>query len=360
MVHLTTEARRPPARTGRSALAWGAASFVLMQLGLALAIERWLPELRDPSYAVKARVLGRRTGVANRAAAIVMVGSSRVEYGLLGQALEEQLQAMCSRRPVVFNFGISGAGPVTELLTVRRLLADGIRPDLLLIEVLPPCLAGQLPSSELTRLTSDRLRLDDLPLVARYGPPLAELRADWWQGWPVPWYSHRYAILARSAPQFLPGRVPSGAFDQIDESGSPPLPESAPTPDAYRRGLEQARTAYAPCFAGFELGGPACAALQELLELCQHEQIAAALVLMPEGQDFRDLYPSAAWAQIEQFLGALSRRYCAPVIDARDWVPDAHFSDGHHLLRPGAALFTERLAREHLGPFLAVTHGREN
>ena len=39
--------------------------------------------------------------------------------------------------PVVFNYGILGAGPVLELLTLRRLLADGVHPDCIIVEAWP-------------------------------------------------------------------------------------------------------------------------------------------------------------------------------------------------------------------------------
>jgi hypothetical protein len=345
--------RQRPAEQGRSALLWGLATFAVLQVGLAVAIEGWLPELRDPSYAYKARRLRRRTGDTHRPPAVVMLGSSRVEHGLRGQLLEEQLQAETGTRPVVFNFGVSGAGPVIELLVLRRLLAEGIRPDLLLVEVLPPFLAGQVHSPEVDRLTVDRLWLRELPLASRYGRPLAELRAGWWQSWPVPWYSHRFAILTRFAPLFLPGRSPAWTFDLDDESGWAAPAVSTVTPESYRRGLAAAQAEYAPYFIGFRLGGTSCRALRELLDLCRQEQIAAALVLMPEGKDFRDLYPPLAWAEIETFLNGLSWEYGVPLVNAREWVCGEHYSDSHHLLPAGAALFTERLGRECIAPLLA-------
>jgi hypothetical protein len=39
-----------------------------------------------------------------------------------------------------------------------------------------------------------------------------------------------------------------------------------------------------------------------------------------------------------------------PHIDARDWLPDDHFIDAHHLFAVGACQFSQRLANELLGP----------
>ena len=39
-------------------------------------------------------------------------------------------------------------------------------------------------------------------------------------------------------------------------------------------------------------------------------------------------------------------------VDAREWLPDSSFSDGHHMLRPGAELFSDRLNREVIAPWV--------
>jgi hypothetical protein len=41
-----------------------------------------------------------------------------------------------------------------------------------------------------------------------------------------------------------------------------------------------------------------------------------------------------------------------PLIDARDWVDDDGFWDGHHMLPAGAAQFTHRFEREALQPLV--------
>jgi hypothetical protein len=94
------------------------------------------------------------------------------------------------------------------------------------------------------------------------------------------------------------------------------------------------------------------AALHELLELCRQRQIGAALVLMPEGSEFRSIYSPAAWQQIGTFLAETSHEFAVPVVNAREWVPDNNFTDSHHLLLRGATVFTERLGQEVILPLL--------
>jgi hypothetical protein len=125
------------------------------------------------------------------------------------------------------------------------------------------------------------------------------------------------------------------------------------TPAERRRYADLARGQYRDCFGDFRLAGGPARALGDLLDCCGRERLPAALVLMPEATAFRALYPPAVLGGIERFLADLSREKHVPLIDARTWVEDGGFWDGHHLLPEGAAVFTERFAREALRPLLA-------
>jgi hypothetical protein len=361
-------------------LLWGLGSFVCLQLGLAVAIEVCLPEFRAPYYAPKAarleqrlrEVSGPEPGMmrsilerlpffhpawpqpARQAKVILALGSSRTADGLRGGELEGPMTQELGVPVIAFNFGLPGAGPLTELLTLQRLLADGVRPDLVVIEVLPPLLAGQEPvrSAELSRLPATGLWLREFAFVAHYGGPAKQQRRDWCEAWPIPWYAQRQAILSCLAPAWLPYQYRRDWFRNIDDSGWIDSPLRDLSPERRRLAVEHARQDYAPILARFQLGGPACQALRDLLELCRQEHIATALLLMPEGTDFRSWYPPDKRRMIEAFLDRLSREYAAPVIDAREWIADEDFSDSHHLQPEGAARFTERLGPTALLPLL--------
>jgi hypothetical protein len=75
------------------------------------------------------------------------------------------------------------------------------------------------------------------------------------------------------------------------------------------------------------------------------------LVLMPESEGFRALYLPATTERLYAFLAALEAEYGAPLIDARGWLPAAAFTDGHHMLRPGAEAFSDRLVRDAILPY---------
>jgi len=336
-------------KRGRTTLAWAVAIFAAAQLSLAAAIELWLPQLRDPIYGDKLNQL--RSCIAAAPAGtplVVMLGSSRAVHGLNAGLLEQQLAKRQGRPVIAYNFGIPGAGPFTELICLKRLLAEGIRPDLALIEVLPPMLAGQTPSFDLGQFPADRIWLHETALIERYTNrifPEQRLAADWWAGWWSPIHAHRFAVMRAICPQFVPPEGRGHLFARFDERGWNIMPEQVKTPERAQAALETARKEYAGILAQFKLGGASCQALHELLDLCKRERISAGLVLMPEGPAFRSWYPVAARREIGAFVSGLSDRYSVQLIDAREWIAEKSFLDSHHLLAPGSQEFSLTLAR---------------
>jgi hypothetical protein len=124
------------------------------------------------------------------------------------------------------------------------------------------------------------------------------------------------------------------------------------TPEEYRFALEHARREYAAILQGFRLSPHADGALRELLALCRRQQVQAVLVLTPEAQDFQSWYASAARREIDGYVQRLAAETGVTVVDARNWVGDDDFADGHHVLPTGADCYSERLAREVLRPLV--------
>lgn len=334
---------------------WTLAVFAAVQLSLALAIEfRW-PELRDPIYGDKLHQLRAHMAAApGDASLVLMLGSSRAVHGLDAAAVEQRLNEAGQRPVTVYNFGIPGAGPLTELICLQRLLAEGIRPELALIEVLPPMLAGQTWSFDQTQYPADRMWRREIPLIERYTQevfPEQNLRVDWWCGWWTPALTHRIAILRKVCPSFVPPEGRGHLFAQFDEQGWNAMPDATRTPERLQTGLQTAQSEYSGVLARFQIGGASCRALEEMLETCRKEQIAAALVVMPEGDTFRTWYPAPAWRQIEALLHDLSERFSVPLINGRAWIAEEHFIDSHHLLSSGARTFSQRLG-QHAAPLL--------
>jgi hypothetical protein len=350
--------RRP--RRARTALLTASVAFLAGQLAAAAVAAR-SPFLRDPLYADKASRLRRcfaDGGPGRPPYRVLMLGSSRTAGGFHGRRMEEQLAG--EGRPVrVFNFGIPAAGPVTQLLYLRRLRDEGVRPDLLLVEVMPPMLAD-LPDGPLERqwLFPGRLWRGEVETLLGYGFPAEPSWAAWRQSWLLPAYGMRSPALGRVMPSCLPWAYRSDWSRGTDDRGwlapdAPPLPRAE-----YARQVAGTRAEYAPRLAAYRVGGPACRALEELLATAVGQGLPTVLVLMPEGSDFRSWYPADADRQLGTYLDGLCRRYGAGFTDARGWVPDEGFVDSHHLLAAGAVAFTDRLACEAVLPRLRRAEGR--
>lgn len=339
-------------RQNRNSLFWGLGGFALIQLTLAVAIESKLPQFRDPEFGCRLQLL-HQLQVRSRPAPflVLALGSSRTTAGIRGDILSEQLGGRLPGHPVAFNFGVTGAGPITHLINLRRLLKEGIRPGFVLIEILPPMLNARGPNAEAGRLTAQKLWLDDVDLLVSHYGRAPQLREEWLAGWPIPGYEHRYPLVSRLGPSLIPYPDRLDWVYTLDRFGSPREQKRERTaPDACL--VRAALADYSIRLADFTIGGTGCSGIKGLLDLCSSHGIAAALLLMPEGREFRALYQPSVWRQIETHLEALSQAYQVPVINARAWLPDACFIDSHHLLPSGARQFSRRLAQESLVPLI--------
>jgi hypothetical protein len=339
-------------RTAPRALAWGVAVFAVAQLGLGLAAELY-PRLRDPLYGDKLVKLQRRLP-AEPTPTVVMLGSSRTGLGFHGKHAERVLAAELGRPAVAFNYGVPASGPVTHLVYLNRLLRDGVAPDLVLVEVMPSMLTGG-PGAPLEKnwFFADRLTFREQDTVIRHGFPAEAVRGRWRESVLVPAYALRFQLMSRISPSWLPWQLRFDWSRGSDECGWGTTAAQSVDPARRTRGVDQARAEYAAILAGLQPGGPAVAALEELLAVCRGRGIAVRLVLMPEGTLFRGFYGPGVSDRLMVFLAALTDRAGVPrVVDCRGWLPDGAFYDSHHMFADGAQAFTDRLTREVIAPAL--------
>jgi hypothetical protein len=341
---------RTPQRRGRAGLAWGLVFFAALQGAFTPFAERYYPEMIDPEFGYKlSRLCRRRAEEPGRPLAVVL-GSSHTLSGLRPDLLASSPKG--GPAPLVFNFGLTGAGPVQELLCLRRLLDHGVRPDWLLVEVMPGFLNQEGLAAEEGRIDVRHLGWRDAPLLGRYFARRPLGNPDWWAARLNPCFTHRFAMLSRLAPEWLPDRRRVDQFrDGLDPWGWWP-PRKEVSAEEYRSGLERARGEYAAVFDRFHVSGVADRALRELLELCRAERVRVLLFVMPEGSEFRGWHAPEAQAEADAYLAGLSAAYGVPLVNARCWVPDPEFGDGHHLRYSGATRFSERFAREAFRPLL--------
>ncbi|MCS6852781.1 MAG: DUF1574 domain-containing protein [Gemmataceae bacterium] len=361
--------RRPGRRHGlhrrcRCSLAWAAAIAIGLQAGLAVTLDRGLVVLRNGPFHDKYQRLCQRLEGAARAEPlasrgpwragvpepVLILGSSRSAYGFRSGVMEERLAAETGRPVVVYNFSMYGAGPTMHLLNLRRLVQRGVRPSVVLVEVLPPLLGGSGPEPTEGRwLYTHRLDRDDLLTLEAIGFPTEPRWPVWrWSFW-VPWYTQRFAILSRLYPTLLPWSCREDWALDTDAWGDSHLVASAL---ATRRDEAIGRTygEYHALLSDFQLHAVSVAALRAILGLCREEGISVALVLMPEGPAFRSWYPASAWAAIQAMLSEVQRDYGVPVVSTRDWLTEEDFLDSHHILPSSAQRFSDRFVREALLP----------
>jgi len=327
----------------RRTLAWSALAFLSLQLVLAGAVEAWLPQVRDPEYAVRETRLVKRLACGNGQGLWLMLGSSRTQLGLQAARLDETAG---SDRVTAFNFGMPGCGPLMQLICLDRLRVLGVRPKLLLVEINPAMLSWRNGEPlEERMLDGARLSLSELARVLPLCEQPRRVLGKW--AWA------QFAAGLRRAGQLRRWLAFDAADDVeaadylMDDHGWQIVPWTA---DAERRrGLTRLATdQYDGALANFKPGAKPARALRALLNRCQEESVPVALVLMPEGSSFRKLYGPRAEPALQAFLGDLCREHDLLLIDGRRWVGDDLFVDGHHLLPDGAVAFTERFRRNAL------------
>jgi hypothetical protein len=332
--------------TARQTLTWAAAWFVLVQLA-AIALLEWKhPEVLDPKYGCRLAQLRTRLRRAPGRRLVVALGTSRAEQGF-----RPGLLTTTDGGPVVFNLARGGSSPLLHLVTLRRLLADGARPDGVLLEIFPPSLVEPETGATLPKTT-----LRDFPVLCRY-PVSRETYADFLRDRAVPLYAHRSGILAECAPAGLAPRGPWVRRLWDPRGGEWRAISEGVTPQQRRDLTADARRRYFRKLQNFRVAPGADSALRALLTLCRERGIGVVLFLMPESSEFRSWYPPPARERLSAYLASLRRDYGTPLIDARSWIPDDDFWDGHHLLRGGAAAFTQRFAAEVLSARIEKQRG---
>jgi hypothetical protein len=123
--------------------------------------------------------------------------------------------------------------------------------------------------------------------------------------------------------------------------------------DRYPRALARTKQDYSPVLVNYRTGGAGAAAIRDTLSQCRQQGIHVAVMLMPESSEHREWYGQAGYADVTEFAFGLGNEFGIPVVDAREWLTDQGFADGHHLTGSGADAFTTRLANEFVTPWLA-------
>ncbi|MBY0459122.1 MAG: hypothetical protein K2V38_17440, partial [Gemmataceae bacterium] len=321
------------------------------------ALDAPWPHVRDPEYGMRRARLKARLREHPGRPLVLVVGSSRVCMGVKPDAWEAA-RPRAPNDPLLFNLGAVGAGPVAELIAVRRAVADGFRPAVVLLEYWPPVLRQDGRFGEPERVGS-RLRCDDWPVVERYFPDPDRAGRQMLADRVNPLAGNRDKWVPRFLPELLPARRHAdAAWRELDGWGWLPGMDVAPD-DEVNRGKLTAhhRPHFRDRFDGWTLHPTSDGALREAVSLARSHGARVGLVFLPEGAGFRAWYPPEVACAGREHLARLVAELGVDAIDARDWAGDGQLADGLHLSRAGAGPFTARLGREVGRVFFGPTGG---
>ncbi len=344
--------RRYDPRRARAGVLWGLAMFGLILGGTSAVIEWRLPRMIDPVYLGRLRYVrqGQAAELA-RTRTLLLFGTSRTYEGVDAPALLRSLSDGLGQRVIAVNWGIPGCTFGYNLLTWQRMRRDGVRPDMLVIEVMPSLFHADEQAQVNEELApASRLGHSDLPLVNPSQGNRPGLQREVALAEACTLYSRRYALAWALSPRLVP---------DLDDECHPfvwPLNLSS-TLEPRHLSSEQRSQALALAYKQYRhplthFQTPRAQTLRKLLACCRASGIATALLVMPEGPMYRSWYGPETWPKIQAWLDETSREFASPVINAREWMAEEDFSDSHHLLPQAAAPFSQRLGREGILPVL--------
>ncbi len=333
--------------TARGLLCWGLFWYAVAQLALFV----WM----DDSWALnRTRVehqkweqLHTRLAEFPDRPLVLMLGSSRTDWAFQAGRLDGQPGP--DGRPLhVYNLGVPTTGPMHEALYLNDLLDEGIRPRLLLIELV----TTHLNQSRRTFISEEHftvplwLNAHQLMFFRPYFSNPRKALIEWVQARVSPWYAFRWHIHEhlQGHDEFI--RPYEQARQPMDSWGCRILCDDPGTPEYRASRWGGAFSMYGMSLQQFRLGAKPAQAMHDLLARCRRERIPVALVLMPITQEFRALIPAEGRAELDNFVAELCDRYGTDLIDASDWLDRADFDDGHHVLKTGAHKFSTRMIDE--------------
>jgi len=333
---------------GLRVLAVFVAGLFAFNFALAMLLEKGPAHWRDPEYGFHLRALQQKRRQFPDRKLTVILGSSRTAMGVRPDVYEASLGDPLEA-PLLFNMSLAGAGPILQLMTLERMLTDGIIPDAILLEYWPPLLRGDGPYREDRRIGAPRLRESDEPIVDDYFADPEDVRSKMRWGRTIPAWYHRRAFLDQLWPESVPRTERTdAAWAPLDGWGWLPGRKSYTT-DQVEKGWPQVAGFYAPLFQGFAVAPVADRALRTLLARCRMLGIDVSLLALPESNRFRTMMTPESIRIGVDFRRGLQREFGVPLIDGTPWAEDASLPDGYHLTQDGATRFTRELSG-HIAP----------
>jgi hypothetical protein len=334
-------------RAARRTILWGVVAVLVAHLSLATALETVLPQVRDPEYGYRLVRAREQQRLHPTRPLVLVMGSSRT-----ANAVDPSAAGFPDEpgAPLLFNFGLSGEGPLHLRTHLARIRADGVKPDVLLVELFPALLVVDEPpdatfSLSVVKLTvGDLRRLDfDRPVTFHRRWAVQRLNA---------WHVQRLAIMSHVAPDWLAWRQRLNHYwTRTDRFGFEPY-EWHKIDEMREARLADTQSLFAWPVQVLRVGASSDRAIRGLVADCRATGTPIAFFLTPESPTFRSWYTAESRAALATYLRALSAELNCPVFEAPEDYAEEDFGDGHHLLPRAAARFTRHLSERHLKPWL--------
>lgn len=344
------QSHRSARHSARAVLALGCCIMLAATIGMSAALETVRPEWRDPEFGHRLTRLQQFEREAPGRPLVLFLGTSRAQNALDPSSMTTSNEP---GSPLFFNFGQSGSSPLKVLLTLLRVLDAGIRPAAVVVEVLPPWLGADGPAEGQFSSEAPRLSDADLRHLMPYCTNEKNLRSRWLSARVAPWHAQRAVLMSHWLPRWLPWdeRV-DPQWEGMEPDGFVPFPKEFGSGGYRRLATEHARQEYAGSFAGIRLTDHAWRVLGDLTAQCRSEGIAVALVEPPVSPMFRGWYAPGVWASGNERLQAGARERGLDFFPVFEELGESDFIDGHHMLQPAAARYSQWLADTHLKPWL--------
>ena len=186
-------------------LKWFLVFAAVAQFGLIFVADWRSPLLYDLEYGTRLALLRRRMAEEPGRPVALVVGSSRLGLGFLPERLPP-LRTADGAEALPFNFTHLAAGPVVNLVNLRRIVREGVQPRWVVLELNPTCMEHEGDSMGVTMSSSA-----DLPVLQRDFNPF-KVYGVFLRGRLNPWYSWRLGILRQWAPRWA---TDAGGEDRI-------------------------------------------------------------------------------------------------------------------------------------------------
>ncbi len=326
-------------------------AFVGLEIAFGIALQGPFDFVRNSGYAARTKLLDKHWHAGEERPLILVLGTSRAQYGLRPDLLDSDSD-QGPRRPLVFNFSSPGHGPTHHYVTLKRLLREGCRPAGIVLELAPHQLAADL--SRFDYINFLNLGYAELKESLPFRERPDEVQREWWKAQlSLPCFSYRHHIMSTLLPTWTPPDQNTVGWETLDSYGWNAFDRThmprQPSP-------EMIRARFAPMLGQLNIAPVNERAVGRIVELCRDEQIALVVLFMPEGPVIRSCYSWQSLIALNDFKSRLRSSPGVSVVDASQWLnSEDDFADSEHIQHTSAATFTKRFAEEAMPLFQSLT-----